>query len=219
MRKLPRPWIWWRQSVNLLRGNISQNKSLYGFCRFEANERIIHFWITWSSQIQSLHVPHPFASTRYLLSLGAIACAILIRGCVLIEHEGTFLCEDGEVTIALLLIGGLHLSETAYMALFQNMGLLSNWGEGCEENNLPRPVIPHTTSITVTITGCPQSLAVVDVHHRWGHHWGTDARTSHAASGALVTNNDSGTSANQGVSRTRVNTVSKENGESTKLFL
>ena len=91
------------------------------------------------------------------------------------------------------------------------------WDEGCEENNLPLSVIPHSTSINMT--GRPQTLAVVDDHHCWGHRRGTDAHTCHAPSGALVTNDDSGTSTNHSVSRMSVNTVSEENGDSTKLFL
>ena len=91
------------------------------------------------------------------------------------------------------------------------------WDEGCEENNLPLSVIPHSTSINMT--GRPQTLAVVDDHHCWDHRRGTDARTCHAPSGALVTNDDSGTSTNNSVSRMSVNPVSEENGDSTKLFL
>ena len=45
------------------------------------------------------------------------------RGCVLIEHEGTFLCKNGEINTALLLIDGLHLSEAGSKALLHNLGL------------------------------------------------------------------------------------------------
>ena len=125
----------------------SEIKSLYGFCWCQTNDGIIHFWITWSVQIQSVHVPHPFASARYLLSLGAMAFAILRRGCVLIEHVSIFLCKDGEVTTALLLIDGLHLSETGSKALLQNIGLMTRvhvlLGRGMRRNV---PYKTHDTS-------------------------------------------------------------------------
>ena len=124
-----------------------KNQVSNGFCWFQTNDGIIHFWITWSVQIQSVHVPYPFASARYLLSLGAMAFAILRRGCVLIEHVSIFLCKDGEVTTALLLIDGLHLSETGSKALLQNIGLTTRLhvllGRGMRRNV---PSKTHDTS-------------------------------------------------------------------------
>ena len=47
------------------------------------------------------------------------------RGCVRIDHEGTFLCKNGDINTALLLIDGLHLSEAGSKVLLQNLGLTS----------------------------------------------------------------------------------------------
>ena len=145
------------------------------------------------------------------------------RGCVLIEHEGTFLCKNGEINTALLLIDGLHLSEAGSKALLHNLVLrqerMSDWGKGCEEKVLLRPGIPHTTSISVT--GCPPTLMVVDAHHRQGHHREIDARTSQGTSGSLVkvTDDDLGTNANHSTSRTTVNAMGESNGTNTELSI
>ena len=47
------------------------------------------------------------------------------RGCVRVDHEGTFLCRNGEVNSALLLADGLHLSEAGSKALLKNLDLHS----------------------------------------------------------------------------------------------
>ena len=96
---------------------------------------------------------------------------------------------------------------------------MSDWGEGCEEKVLLRPGIPHTTSISVT--GCPPTLMVVDAHHRQGHHREIDARTSQGTSGSLVkvTDDDLGTNANHSISRTTVNAMGESNGTNTELSI
>ena len=65
------------------------------------------------------------------------------RGCVHADHDGTFLCRNGDVNSALLLVDGLHLSEAGSKALLDNFNLSSKadvrLGRGIRDRGPSRP--------------------------------------------------------------------------------
>ena len=48
------------------------------------------------------------------------------EGCCFVGHEGTFLCKNGEINDALLLVDGLHLSAAGSKRLLNNLSLSSH---------------------------------------------------------------------------------------------
>ena len=65
------------------------------------------------------------------------------RGCVHVDHSGTFLLRNGEVNTACLLLDGLHLSEAGSKALLNNLKLSSKafvrLGRGIRDRRPSRP--------------------------------------------------------------------------------